>query len=132
MAAAKSPARLEVVAGPGSGLSYPLTTATVLIGSAEICHIVLRDPGIARVHASIVSHDGLHFLREHGPEDSVDGVETVLAEGSLVTVGATTLRFTCQPVPEHRAHPASESSPPASGAPAQPGPSAILGAPRKS
>jgi pSer/pThr/pTyr-binding forkhead associated (FHA) protein len=93
----KSWPSLEVVDGPGFGLRVPVN-ATVLIGSAESCHVVLHGSEISRVHASVVCHDGIYFLRDHGSAGGtqLDGrnvVDAALADGSRLTIGRTTFEF---------------------------------------
>lgn len=94
-----APARLEVVVGTGlAGNSYPITSRGLSIGRAEDRDVVIPDPAASRHHTQISLQSGEYVLRDMG---SANGVfvnavrvrECTLADGDLVRIGNTEMRF---------------------------------------
>ena len=94
-----APARLEVVVGSGmAGSSYPITQRGLSIGRAEDRDVVIPDPAASRHHTQISLQNGEYVLRDMG---SANGVfvnavrvrECTLADGDLVRIGNTEMRF---------------------------------------
>jgi pSer/pThr/pTyr-binding forkhead associated (FHA) protein len=94
-----APARLEVVVGSGmAGSSYPITSRGLSIGRAEDRDVVIPDPAASRHHTQISLQSGEYVLRDMG---SANGVfvnavrvrECTLADGDLVRIGNTEMRF---------------------------------------
>ena len=89
--------RLEVVAGPSSGLVFPLVGDSV-IGRTSECAIELRDPAISKQHACLRA-SGDHFVVDdlgsaHGTR--VNGQPPTgepLRTGDEIAVGSSILRF---------------------------------------
>jgi len=95
-----APARLEVVVGTGlAGNSYPITSRGLSIGRAEDRDVVIPDPAASRHHSQISLQSGEYVLRDMG---SANGVfvnavrvrECTLADGDIVRIGNTEMRFT--------------------------------------
>jgi hypothetical protein len=90
-----------------AGLAYALTDQAATIGRDPVNQVVIRDPAVSRFHAEIrPTADGLGFaIRSMGAGgSSINGVlvgssARTLAEGDLVRIAGTTLRFTTQPPP---------------------------------
>jgi hypothetical protein len=89
------------------GLAYALTNEPATIGRDPVNQIAIRDPSVSRFHAEVrPTADGLGFaVRSMGAGgSSINGVlvgssPRVMAEGDLVRIAGTTLRFTLQPPP---------------------------------
>jgi hypothetical protein len=90
-----------------AGLAYALTNEPATIGRDPVNQVAIRDPAVSRFHAEVrPTADGLGFaVRSMGAAgSSVNGVlvgssPRTLAEGDLVRIAGTTLRFTTQPPP---------------------------------
>ncbi len=90
-----------------AGLAYALTTEPATIGRDPVNQVAVREPAVSRFHAEIrPTADGLGFtFRSMGAGgSSINGVlvgssPRTLAEGDLVRIAGTTLRFTVQPPP---------------------------------
>jgi pSer/pThr/pTyr-binding forkhead associated (FHA) protein len=99
-APARSPtARLDVVAGAGiAGQSYTITHRGLSIGRSEDRDVVIPDPAASRHHCQLTMQGGEVVLRDMG---SANGVfvnavrvrECTLADGDLVRIGNTEMRF---------------------------------------
>jgi pSer/pThr/pTyr-binding forkhead associated (FHA) protein len=94
-----APARLQVVVGSGmAGSSYPITSRGLSIGRSEDRDVVIADPAASRHHCQIAVQGGEYVLRDMG---SANGVfvnavrvrECTLADGDLVRIGNTEMRF---------------------------------------
>ncbi|MEQ1502664.1 MAG: FHA domain-containing protein [Myxococcota bacterium] len=94
-----APARLQVVVGSGmAGASYPITSRGLSIGRSEDRDVVIADPAASRHHCQIALQGGEYVLRDMG---SANGVfvnavrvrECTLADGDLVRIGNTEMRF---------------------------------------
>lgn len=94
-----APARLEVVVGTGmAGSSYPITSRGLSIGRSEDRDVVIPDPASSRHHCQIMVQGSDYVLRDMG---SANGVfvnavrvrECTLADGDLVRIGNTEMRF---------------------------------------
>lgn len=97
--ASTAPARLQVVVGSGmAGSSYPITSRGLSIGRSEDRDVVIADPAASRHHCQINLQGGEYVLRDMG---SANGVfvnavrvrECTLADGDLVRIGNTEMRF---------------------------------------
>jgi len=95
-----APARLEVVVGTGlAGNSYPISSRGLSMGRAEDRDVVIPDPAASRHHGQISLQSGEYVLRDMG---SANGVfvnavrvrECTLADGDIVRIGNTEMRFT--------------------------------------
>jgi hypothetical protein len=79
--------------------SYPITNRGLSIGRSEDRDVVIADPAASRHHCQIAAQGGEHVLRDMG---SANGVfvnavrvrECVLADGDLIRIGNTEMRFT--------------------------------------
>jgi pSer/pThr/pTyr-binding forkhead associated (FHA) protein len=98
-----APARLQVVNGTGAGgAGYPITSRGLSIGRSEDSDVVIADPAASRHHCQINLQSGEHVLRDMG---SANGVfvnavrvrECTLADGDLVRIGNTEMRFVREP-----------------------------------
>jgi len=83
------------------GKAYPLAS-DMTIGRGVHCAIILRDPAVSRVHAEVRATGSEFVLRPLGASGTVlNGVaidaERALAEGDVVEIAYTTLRFTTRP-----------------------------------
>jgi pSer/pThr/pTyr-binding forkhead associated (FHA) protein len=94
----RAPAVLALLSGNQASRLYPLADAEATVGRAETSSVVLSDPGVSRHHARVV-REGDDFIIEdlrstNGTE--VNGrpiVRRRLADGDVIRVGNTTLRF---------------------------------------
>ncbi len=89
------------------GLAYALAEEPVTIGRDPMNQIAVRDPAISRFHAEIrtLPDKRVFTIRSMGAAGSsvngalVGGIPRQLAEGDLVRIAGTTLRFTTLPPP---------------------------------
>ncbi|MBT3217742.1 MAG: FHA domain-containing protein [Proteobacteria bacterium] len=94
-----SPARLEVVVGQGmAGSSYPIASTGLTIGRSEDRDVVIPDPAASRHHVSIYANGNNFTLKDMGSANGifVNAVrvrECALADGDLIRIGNTELRF---------------------------------------
>ena len=111
-------AGLEVVVGTGlAGSYYPITSRGLSIGRSEDRDIVIPDPAASRHHCQISPEGADYTLRDMG---SANGVfvnavrvrECHLADGDLVRIGNTEMRFV-RPGAAGQRKPASPSRGPA-------------------
>ncbi len=87
--------RLVVVEGKDAGQTFVLNEDTELVGRARFCSVRLKDQEIAAAHF-LVSRDGSVHPSTPGCALEVDGSIAryrPLADGSLIRVGRTCLRF---------------------------------------
>jgi len=89
---------LEVVQGPDAGKTLAAQKRSVLIGTHPSADVVLADPHVSRLHARVDVEDDDYVLRDLGSTNGtrvgeVKIREACLAEGSIVEVGTTRLRF---------------------------------------
>jgi Nif-specific regulatory protein len=93
-----SPARLEAVAGPLEGRTFPLTEEEVSIGREPCNQISLLDSLVSRRHC-VIRRDGEGFLvqdldsRNSTFVNHVPVKERVLADGDQIRIGKTILVF---------------------------------------
>jgi S-DNA-T family DNA segregation ATPase FtsK/SpoIIIE len=93
--------RLDVVDGPMTGTVLPLLPGRQTLGRAAGVTLVLEDPDVSRLHAVLdVTESGV-LVRDAGSANGtwvdgapVDDPPKALAVGSVLNVGATTLRLT--------------------------------------
>jgi hypothetical protein len=94
---------LALLQNIGDGTTYPIQAPMVQVGRADTNEIVLEDETVSRLHAvlqqggcgtfSIQNRSDLNgTLVNHLPIET-----TTLADGDLITLGSTTLRFCQQP-----------------------------------
>jgi len=93
---------LSVIGGPDSGKRTAATRERCVIGSGDSCDLVLTDPTVSRFHCEIVLEDGKAIVRDLGAKNRtlVEGVAIIaapLADGAVLTLGNTTVRFERQP-----------------------------------
>ena len=89
---------LEVIAGPDTGKLHKAKQRSVLIGTHPSADVVLSDPHVSRLHARLDVEDDEYVLRDLGSTNGtrvseVKIREACLAEGALVEVGTSRLRF---------------------------------------
>ena len=95
-----APIMISVVSGPDRGMSYSPSKEELTIGRSETCDIVLHDPLVSRVHATIEREGDGYCLHD---EDSVNGTflrapdarifaTAELANGDIIYIGQTQLR----------------------------------------
>lgn len=96
---AATQASLEVVVGTGlAGTSYPITSRGLSIGRSEDRDVVIPDPAASRHHAQISAQGGDYVMRDMGSSNGiyVNGVrvrECTLADGDMLRIGNTEMRF---------------------------------------
>jgi pSer/pThr/pTyr-binding forkhead associated (FHA) protein len=96
---APSAANLEVVVGTGlAGTNYPISSRGLSIGRSEDRDVVIPDPAASRHHAQISAQGGDYVLRDMGSSNGiyVNGVrvrECTLADGDMLRIGNTEMRF---------------------------------------
>ena len=101
-------ASLIVLSGPQKDTFYPLGHRTTVIGRSEALMIQILDERISRKHLQI-SYDkdkneyyALDMSSKHGVyinNNKID-VQTCLAEGDCITIGATVFWFTLSDFPD--------------------------------
>lgn len=119
--------RLVFTEGSGVGATTLGPDGTVRIGRASAENdLCIDDAAVSRRHADITQDGSRHRLRDRGSQNGTlcngerigdDGV--LLADGDLITVGRTTLRFELLPETPERA-PEGERRPTAARAPVAP------------
>jgi len=93
---------LEILAGPGLGLSFALVGPEVTLGRDPGSGIRLDEPSVSRRHAVLAEHGGrwhvtdLHSSRgtQQNGARLAPGAEARLAEGDTLTLGDVVLVFT--------------------------------------
>ncbi len=88
--------------GPGSGRVFPIGTerGPVRIGRGPSCEICIDDPSLSRLHATIQSTRGEHFVRDEESRNGTlrNGVPvdfaSPLEDGDRLTLGSVRFRFT--------------------------------------
>jgi hypothetical protein len=91
----------------GAGLAYPLTDEPVTIGRDPVNQVAVRDASVSRFHAEVrpTADRQAFVIRSMGAGGSsvngvlIGGTPRQLAEGDLVRIASTTLRFTLVPPP---------------------------------
>jgi transcriptional regulator with GAF, ATPase, and Fis domain len=94
--------RLEVVAGPDTGLSVELAQPTILIGRTG-ADLTLSDPKVSGLHCELRLESGGYRLRDLASTNGthvrgVRVVEAFLAPGATIAVGKSAITFT--PLPD--------------------------------
>lgn len=89
---------LVVIDGPDRGLVASLQAGSTAVGRDASCGVSLSDLQTSRRHAEFVSQDGVCSVVDCGSSNGtrVNGLQVkrqVLADGDLIIVGNTTLRF---------------------------------------
>ena len=87
---------LEITHGAGTGTRFPLTGSRVLVGSGKFCTVRLNDKDVQETHL-LMTPAGEVFASTPTCVLALNGEETrggVLADGMLLGVGGTVLRFT--------------------------------------
>lgn len=81
-------AKFVVLTGVHDGASAPIVNAVTLVGSGGDCDVVLTDPGIAAMHASLTLGGDAWFVRLHAAPSaaSPDGVRHEAAEARQTDV----------------------------------------------
>jgi predicted component of type VI protein secretion system len=105
--AATAPSAAAYLIDIRAGLAYALADEPITIGRDPMNQIAVRDPSVSRFHAEIrTTPDRRAFtMRSMGAAGSsvngglVGGNPRLLAEGDLVRIAGTTLRFTTQAPP---------------------------------
>ncbi|MBX2796090.1 MAG: FHA domain-containing protein [Myxococcales bacterium] len=128
-----APAQLEVVVGTGmAGSAYPITSRGLSIGRSEDRDVVIPDPAASRHHCQITPQGSDYTLRDMGSANGifVNAVrvrECQLADGDLLRIGNTEMRFVRNDVARSQSAPVPRSNMGRSGwadpAPSYPGPS---------
>jgi DNA-binding NtrC family response regulator len=91
-----------VIGGPDVGRAVHATRPRCVIGTADSADLVLADPTVSRFHCEIVLEDGRAIVHDLGAKNRtlVDGVAVLaapLADGAVLTLGNTTVRFAREP-----------------------------------
>lgn len=90
---------LEMIDGPRKGARFPLSESSeTLIGRGRECQVILSDAQCSRIHAIVVWHDDVWWIRDAGSRNGtyVNGQkidEAQLADGHEVRVGSTVFCF---------------------------------------
>jgi pSer/pThr/pTyr-binding forkhead associated (FHA) protein len=100
--AAETPGGGAYLIDIGAGLAYPLAEEAITIGRDPVNHVSIRDPAVSRFHAEIrCTPDRTGFvIRSMGATGTtvngaiIGGSARPLAEGDMVRIAGTTLRFT--------------------------------------
>jgi transcriptional regulator with GAF, ATPase, and Fis domain len=90
--------RVSVVEGPGAGAAHEAARERLSIGSHELNDLVIEDPTVSRFHCELrVEAEGPVIVDLRSRNGTiVDGVrvrEALLRSGSLIGLGAATVRF---------------------------------------
>jgi two-component system response regulator GlrR len=90
--------RLTVIEGSDAGKTVASSGERAVLGTAEAADFVLHDRTVSRFHCEIALDDKHAVIRDLGSRNGtrVDGVSIVqahLADGALITIGRTQLRF---------------------------------------
>jgi pSer/pThr/pTyr-binding forkhead associated (FHA) protein len=93
---------LEEVFGDDVGHIYRLDLPLMVVGRSVRSDIQLTQESVSRFHAEVAQHNGSYFVRD---KESKNGTyvndaqvsECELAEGDLLKVGRTILRFSLKP-----------------------------------
>jgi len=91
----------------GAGVAYPLADDTITIGRDPVNQIAVRDGSVSRFHAEIRSSGdkrGFVFRSMGAGGSTINGAlvgsaPRALAEGDIIRISGTTLRFTAVPPP---------------------------------
>jgi len=105
---------LRVVGGPDQGRTFPLVDKTASIGTAAACTIRLTDKFVSRKHAEVGPSPNGYVVRDLGSRNGtfIGGCrvsEAVVAPGTVLKVGGTTLQLEIQGADGHSTAP--ETSP---------------------
>lgn len=89
--------RLEVTAGPSSGVAKELDGPDVRIGTGKSCELLLKDPAVSRHHLTLqVEPRGLRVIdagsRNGTRLDGVAILDAFARSGSCIEIGQSTLR----------------------------------------
>ncbi|WP_166844279.1 FHA domain-containing protein [Isoptericola sp. BMS4] len=82
------PTKLVVTAGPLTGTTLPLSTASILIGRAPGCTLVLDDDFSSSRHARIYPQGDQWFVEDLGSTNGTFMGETKITGPTLLTPGA--------------------------------------------
>ncbi|HEY5926168.1 MAG TPA: sigma 54-interacting transcriptional regulator [Kofleriaceae bacterium] len=93
---------LSVIGGPDAGKRISGTRSRCVIGSGDAVDLALTDPTVSRFHCEIVLEDGRAIVHDLGAKNRtlVEGVAVIsapLADGAVLTLGNTTVRFEREP-----------------------------------
>jgi transcriptional regulator with GAF, ATPase, and Fis domain len=93
---------LAVIGGPDAGRTFGATGKRVVVGTADGADLVMTDPTVSRFHCELVLEHGRAIVRDLGAKNGtlVDGVAVLaapLADGAVLTLGKSTLRFAREP-----------------------------------
>ena len=101
-----------------ASVAYPLADDVVGIGRDPVNHVVVRDAATSRFHADVRrAPTGAYVFRSMGTNGSTVNEEPAgrtprpLAEGDVIRIGGTALRFTAAPPAGVRIVPRSEVAP---------------------
>ncbi|MBI2892886.1 MAG: sigma 54-dependent Fis family transcriptional regulator [Deltaproteobacteria bacterium] len=94
--------RLRVIAGPDSGVAFTSTRDHAVIGTHESADLVLHDRTVSRFHCDIVLAAGRAIVRDLDSRngttiDQVSVLKAHLAQGAVLGLGKTQLRFEIGP-----------------------------------
>jgi two-component system, NtrC family, response regulator GlrR len=93
---------LVVIGGPDAGRTFSATGKRVVVGTADGADLVLTDPTVSRFHSEVVLESGRAIVRDLGSKNGtlVDGIPVIaapVADGAVLTLGKSTVRFARQP-----------------------------------
>ena len=85
---------LTIDGGPEDGQSFTIADQTTTLGREEDNDVVVRGPGVSRMHATIVQEAGEYFLRDSGSTNGtfindrkIGNVEHPLRHGDQIRMG---------------------------------------------
>ncbi|MEN0064598.1 MAG: FHA domain-containing protein [Myxococcota bacterium] len=112
----------------GAGTTFPITAQGLSIGRADERDVVISDPAASRHHGTLSPRGTDYVLRDMG---SANGLyvnstrirECVLADGDVIRIGNTEMRFSMQSAPRPAPAPSVPRPPPRTPPPSQPAPS---------
>ncbi len=94
--------RLEVVSGPDAGGAVVSSGERTRVGTHASSTLVLTDRAVSRVHLELTASGGRVTLRDAGSRNGtfVDGVsvaEAHLADGAIIRIGRSEIRYSIAP-----------------------------------
>ncbi len=91
-------ATLQVVRGPQTGITIPLTQETITIGRSPQCSLFLNDMTVSREHASVSPGHGGYIITDDNSFNGVwvnnkSVVSHLLAPGDIIQIGSFCLIY---------------------------------------
>ena len=90
--------RLTVTSGPAAGQVHELAAERVVVGADAKADVAIEDSALSKFHCEIVIREGVAVVRDLGSRngmriDRIPVIEAPLADGALLQVGRSELRF---------------------------------------